>query len=103
MPGKIVISRTDSRDIGFREAVILLDGEQVAVLRAGKTAEIEVAAGKHTIRASNRMLKTPVLDIEVAEGETLSFNTANIATGCFTFLMILQMAAPKIILEPVIK
>jgi len=99
VPGKIIVSRDNPKDIGFREAVIFIDGNQAAVLRPKKSAELDVAPGKHQIQASNRMLKSPVLDFEIAEGETISFSTGNVAGGCFMLFMILQMAAPRIVLE----
>ncbi len=96
--GLVIVSRADERDVKFREAIILLDGIEVANLAFGKSAELSVEAGSHSIQASNRMFKSKVLDFELPAGGQVEFSTGNISNGCFGILMLLQVAPPSVFL-----
>lgn len=97
----LIITRKDERDVKFREAIILMDGEEIANLAYGESRELMIQPGKHTLQAYNRVFRSATLPFEVADRGQVSFSTGNIPNGCFGFLMLLQIAPPSIFLEPV--
>lgn len=96
---RLIISRKDERDIKFRETIVTLDGKEIANLKFGESVERDVQVGSHVLQGTNRMFKTPEVEITLAAGEVVTFATGNIPNGCFGFLMILQMAPPSIFLQ----
>ncbi len=95
----LIVTRMDERDIRFREALVLLNGKEIANLKYGDTLEQSLKSGTYTVQATNRVFKSAVFELELKEGERAEFSTGNVPNGCFGFLMILQMAPPTIFLK----
>ena len=78
---KLVIVRDHPQDIQDRPVYLWIDGEKVdAVLRYGKTFEREIAAGHHSIKASNTLFSTRA-EFDAASGETVRYRCENGMTG----------------------
>jgi len=78
---RLVITRDHPQDIQDRPVYLWIDGEKWdGVLRYGKTFEREVAAGHHTVKASNTLFSTKV-EFEAASGETVRYRCENGLTG----------------------
>jgi hypothetical protein len=71
--GTLVVFRpkTTYRDRARRYR-ILLDGSEVAQLRHGESARLDVEAGRHAVQARIDWATTPELAIEVVEGATVA-------------------------------
>lgn len=95
-PGVIRVFRDSDHDIGFREALLYLDDEQVGSVDFRHSCEINVRPGTHTLQAFNRIFRSKKLTFDIKPGERISFQTANVGGGCFIFFMMLTMGIPKI-------
>jgi hypothetical protein len=95
----ITVSRTAAEDVGFREVYVLVDGEQIAILRHGESITHELPAGPHRLRAHNTLFwKTH--DVVLQPGEHARFKVANRAGwAIFGFLMVLGAAPLHLVFE----
>ena len=72
----LVITRTDTSDIGHREIFVSLDGSRIGILKHGDTISHPIAPGQHTIRAHNTLFwKT--IEFDVGPGEEARFMAIN--------------------------
>ena len=95
-PGLIRIFRDSEDDIGFREALIYLDGEQVGWVDFKHVLELPIRPGQHTLRAFNRVMNSKVLEFGIKPGERVTFQVANVGGILFKFFMMLCMGIPSI-------
>ena len=95
-PGLIRVFRDSEDDIGFREAAIYLDDEQVGWVEYKHVLEIPVKPGSHTIRAFNRVFNTKTIEFDIQPGERVTFQVANTGGILFKFFMMLCMGIPSI-------
>ena len=74
MTGTIVVTRAQPRakwrDM-LRRYKITLDGDDVASLRVGESAEVEVPVGTHVIGAEIDWTSAPPVEVDVREHETV--------------------------------
>lgn len=95
-PGIIRVFRDSEDDVGFREAVIFLDGEQVGWVDYKHVLEVSVRAGSHSLRAFNRVLNSKTLEFDIKPGERITFQVVNFGGFFFKFFMMLCMGIPSI-------
>ena len=95
-PGQIRVYRDFAKDIGFREAVLYLDGEQVGNVDYKHVFECPVKPGSHTLRAFNRVMHSKTIEFDVQPGERVTFQVANVGGFFFKIAMLLCMGIPKI-------
>lgn len=67
---KLKIKRPSGFRDGLRAYRIFIDGKETGKIRAGKSAEFEVAPGKHDIQIHVDWCKSPVFNVDVAENQT---------------------------------
>jgi hypothetical protein len=65
-------------DVGLREVYVLLDGQEIAVLKAGESVTREVSPGPHRLRAHNTLFWR-THDITLSPGSHLRFSAVNSA------------------------
>lgn len=73
---RITVRRQSDTDIGFREIYVLIDGEEVAILKPGQEVSREVTPGKHRLRVHNTLFRK-TLEFTVRVGENASFMAVN--------------------------
>jgi hypothetical protein len=95
-PGTIRVFRDAESDIGYREAILFVDGEESRTVEFRQYVEIPVRPGTHTLRASNRVFKSKEFTFSVAPGERVTFQVANTGRGFYIFFMLLCMGIPRI-------
>ena len=95
-PGVIRVFRDSEHDIGFREALLLLDGVKVGNVDYKHVFEVTVKPGQHTLQSFNRVLYSKIVEFEVKPGERITFQVANVGGMFFKFFMVmLCMGVPK--------
>lgn len=73
---RLTVERTSPDDVGTRQVVMTLDGDQFATLLVGGRASKEIAPGRHRLRAHNTLVwKT--IEFEAKPGEHVKFITVN--------------------------
>lgn len=82
----ITIRRQSKDDVGYREVILLLDGEHLAILHYGDTITREIPPGTHRLKAHNTLF-SKTLDFTVNVGEHASFIAENRA-GWGTYSML---------------
>ena len=84
---RITIRRESPEDVGLREIVVSIDGEQVAILGPNETFTLRVKPGQHRVRAHNTLFwKTQ--DLVLRPGEHARFTAINKAGfGTFGFMI----------------
>ena len=98
-PAIVRVFRDAESDIGYREAILFLDGEESRSVEFRQYVEIPVRPGPHTLRASNRVFKSKEFSFTVQPGERVTFQVANTGTGFYIFFMLLCMGIPRIELK----
>ncbi len=73
---RVTVRRQSSDDIGLREIYVLLDGEEVAMLKPGQEFTQDVKPGPHRLRVHNTLFRK-TLDFTVKVGEHATFMTVN--------------------------
>jgi hypothetical protein len=73
---RITVRRQSQVDIGFREIYVLIDGEEVAMLKNGQEVSREVKPGKHLLRVHNTLFRKTV-EFTVKVGEHATFMAVN--------------------------
>lgn len=94
----LVVRRDHPRDIGYREAILHLDGVEVENLASGDRFVMGIGPGVHELRAHNRFFRSKAVRFKVEEDDTAFFTVGNIPNGCYALLLFLQMAPPSIVL-----
>lgn len=98
-PGVVRVFRDADDDIGFREAVLFLDGEEIGWVDYKNVFEARVKSGRHTLYAFNRIFKTKAIEFEIQPAERITFQVANVGGIFFKFCMMLCMGIPSIRLQ----
>ncbi|RYG49504.1 hypothetical protein EON79_01060 [bacterium] len=95
------ITRKSSRDIGFRSLELFIDEEYVTDIPFEGVHTVELPAGPHTFKASNRLYKRS-LDLTLRAGETVEISVGNILQGAMTILTSVFGTGPyKVFIERV--
>ncbi len=89
----ITIRRKSPEDVQQRQIVVKLDGENVGELYYGDTISIPVTAGHHRLRVDNTW-NWKTVELDVAAGDHLKFQTVNRAGRLTWFLVSMFGAGP---------
>jgi hypothetical protein len=60
----------------LRRLSVEVDGRRIAVLRQGRSADVELSPGRHTVVASMDWTSGAVLDVDLADGEEVRLEVA---------------------------
>ena len=82
----LTIKRQSKEDVGYREVIVQLNGEHLAILNHGDVITREIPPGTHRIKAHNTLF-SKTLDFTVNVGEHASFIAENRA-GFGTYSML---------------
>ena len=82
----ITVRRQSRDDVGYREVILLLDGEHLAILHHGDVITREIPPGTHRLKATNTLF-SKTLDFTLNVGEHASFSAENRA-GWGTYSML---------------
>ena len=91
--GTITVRRKSPDDVQQRQIIVKLDGENVGELFYGDTISIPATAGRHRLRVDNTW-NWKTLDLDVAAGDHLKFQTKSRAGRFSWFLVSLFGAGP---------
>jgi hypothetical protein len=83
---RITVERTSTDDVQTRQIVVKVDGATVGELMYGHSMTIPVKAGRHQLVVDNTWNRKKI-DVDVAEGEDVKFQTVNRA-GRFTWFLV---------------
>ena len=92
--GMITVRRKSPNDVQQRQIIVKLDEESVGELFYGDTISIPVTAGHHSLRVDNTW-NWKTVDLDVAAGDHLKFQTVNRA-GRFTWFLVSLFGAGPI-------
>jgi hypothetical protein len=90
----ITIRRKSPEDVQQRQIIVKLDGENVGELYYGDTISIRVTAGRHKLRVDNTW-NWKTLELDVASGDHLKFQTTSRA-GRFSWFLVSMLGAGPI-------
>jgi hypothetical protein len=82
----LTIKRQSKEDVGYREVIVSLNGEHLAILNHGDVITREIPPGTHRLKAHNTLF-SKTLDFTVNVGEHASFSAENRA-GFGTYSML---------------
>jgi hypothetical protein len=82
----ITVKRQSKEDVGYREVILILDGEHLAILNHGDVITREIPPGTHRLKATNTLF-SKTLDFTLNVGEHASFTAENRA-GFGTYSML---------------
>jgi len=91
--GTITIRRKSADDVQQRQIIVKLDGKSVGELFYGDTISVPVTAGRHSLGVDNTW-NWKTLDLDVAVGDHLKFQTKSRAGRFSWFLASLFGAGP---------
>lgn len=92
--GKVTIRRNSSRDIKMRDLYVEIDGEPTDTLQFGESLELELPAGHHTIKVTNRVYSKSE-DFSIQPGESVRFDVGNVPSrGLVALLMAITGTIP---------
>lgn len=95
-PAILRVYRDSDQDIGYREALLYLDGQPIGSVEFKQVLEIPIRAGSYVLHAHNRVFRSQKIAFDVKPGERISFQTANVGGGWYIFFMMLAMGVPRI-------
>ena len=72
----ITVRRQSKEDVGYREIILLLDGDPLGLLQHGDTLTREIRPGTHRLQAHNTLFKKS-LEFTLGVGEHASFRAVN--------------------------
>ncbi len=72
----LTVKRQAADDVGYREIIVALDGEPLAVLRHGDEVTRELPPGKHRLLVHNTLFRKTI-DFALGVGEHATFKTVN--------------------------
>lgn len=75
-PAMITVRRTAADDVQDRQVYVSLDGEEWGTLHYGRQLTREIAPGRHTLKASNTLVRRTVA-FDVTPGEHVRFQCIN--------------------------
>jgi hypothetical protein len=79
----LTVKRQSADDVGYREIIVTLDGESLAVLRHGDAVTRDITPGKHRLFVHNTLFRKTV-DFTLNVGEHVIYRTVNRA-GFLTY------------------
>ena len=83
---RVVLSRQSAHDVKQRQVFVSMDGTTIATLLFGEVAAVDVAPGRHVLRAHNTLVwKTITIDLR--PGEEARFTIVN-RPGLGTYAML---------------
>ena len=82
----ITIKRQSREDVGYREVILLLNGQHLGILYHGDVITREIPPGTHRIKAHNTLF-SKTIDFTVGVGDHASFFAENRA-GLGTYSML---------------
>ena len=82
----ITVKRQSREDVGYREVILLLDGQHLAILNHGDVITREIPPGTHRLKATNTLF-SKTLDFTLDVGGHASFTAENRA-GWGTYSML---------------
>lgn len=91
--GTITIRRKSPEDVQQRQIIVKVDGTNVGELFYGDTISVPVTAGHHKLKVDNTW-NWKTLELDVAAGEHLRFQTVSRAGRITWFLVSLFGAGP---------
>ena len=89
----ITIRRVSPEDVQQRQIIVKLDGQDVGELYYGDTITVPVRPGHHRLRVDNTW-NWKTLELDVASGEHLKFQTVSRAGRLTWFLVSMFGAGP---------
>lgn len=100
LSGRIVVTRNTAEDLRQREVIVYLDGERVGALTYGRRLSRDVAPGRHSLRVYNTLV-SKTIEVDVAPGGVVSFDTGNRAAGCLLgWLMLVGVGPMGVFIRP---
>lgn len=72
----LTVKRQATEDVGYREIIVSLDGESLAVLRHGDVVTRDLPPGSHRLFVHNTLFRKTI-DFTLAVGEHAVFKTVN--------------------------
>jgi hypothetical protein len=72
----VSVKRQSKEDVGYREIIVSLDGEVLAVLKHGDVVSRDLPPGRHQLHVNNTLFRK-TLDFTVSVGEHATFSTVN--------------------------
>jgi len=72
----VTVKRQSKEDVGYREIIVSLDGEALAVLKHGDIVSRDLPPGRHQLHVNNTLFRKTV-DFTVSVGEHATFSTVN--------------------------
>jgi hypothetical protein len=91
--GKITVARTSPEDVQQRQIIVKLDGKKVGELMYGEEMTVPVSVGRHRLTVDNTW-NWKTMDVDVADGERLKFQTRSRAGRLTWFLVSMLGAGP---------
>ncbi|MBS1717477.1 MAG: hypothetical protein JSS72_07075 [Armatimonadetes bacterium] len=88
------LSRLSKRDIGFREAVIYLDGIEVANLAYEDDLTLSLPPGQHAVYVHNRLRKSKTIKFFAERDEVIHIEVGNKGNWLFALMMVLIQIGP---------
>lgn len=92
--GTLTIRRSSPRDVQQRQIIVKLDGVSVGEVFYGDTISVPLAVGHHRLLVDNTW-NWKTVELNVAAGEHLKFQTVNRA-GRFTWFLVNMLGAGPI-------
>lgn len=84
----ITLRRQATDDVGYREIYVYIDDRPAIVLRHNEVMTVEVAPGRHRLRATNTLFRK-IVECTLAPGEHVTYLAANTAgRGTYSFLAV---------------
>jgi hypothetical protein len=97
---QLTITRNGASDFQDRQVYVFVDDEPLGKLKYGKTISIEIAPGRHRVRAFNTLL-SHTIEIDAVPGEHVRLRCTNgMPTAGWLMMMFLHVTALRGRLEP---
>ena len=84
---RLIVQRKSEQDIKMRDLLVRVDDGPQFNLNFGQSKEFDIEPGDHTLHASNR-LYSDTTTFSINENETLTYEVANLTSGCIAALFI---------------
>ncbi len=96
---QLTITRNGASDFQDRQVYVFVDDEPLGKLKYGKTMSIEIAPGRHRVRAFNTLL-SHTIEIHAVPGEHVRLRCTNaMPTAGWLMMMFLHVTALCVRLE----
>ena len=98
---QLTITRNSASDFQDRQVYLFVDDEPLGKLKYGKTLSIEIAPGRHRVRAFNTLL-SHTIEIHAVPGEHVRLRCTNgMPTAGWLMMMFLHVTALRPRLEQI--